>query len=99
MALVTGASKGIGASVGRRLAHDGFDVAVHYNTDERGAKETAVRKAGRNAVLVHADLAEPDGARRGVDDERSAPFFSGNHQTLGRPSVAVAFDPDPGPRN
>jgi NAD(P)-dependent dehydrogenase (short-subunit alcohol dehydrogenase family) len=46
--------------VARRLAADGFDVAVHYHGDAAGARRTAaaVHKVGRNAIVLAADLGE-----------------------------------------
>jgi 3-oxoacyl-[acyl-carrier protein] reductase len=60
VALVTGASGGIGAALSRRLAGAGADVAVHYAHGEERARAVvdAVRAAGRRAVAVQADLAD-----------------------------------------
>jgi glucose 1-dehydrogenase len=61
-ALVTGASKGLGAAVAVGLAQAGADVLVNYHSDERGARETAnlIEKTGCRAVLFQADVARED---------------------------------------
>jgi 3-oxoacyl-[acyl-carrier protein] reductase len=68
-ALVTGASRGLGAAVARRLAEAGADVAVHYGRNRTGAEETAagVEACGRRALVVNADLADPGAVAAALD--------------------------------
>ena len=58
VAVVTGASNGIGRGIAEAFARDGADVVINYHRDEAGAAETArtVEGAGRRALIVQADV-------------------------------------------
>ena len=60
VALVTGASRGIGKACALALAERGYDIAVNYNSNDAAANETVelIEKLGRKAVAIKADTAD-----------------------------------------
>jgi len=60
VALVTGGSGGIGRAICIRLAQDGYDVCVHYNSNRLAAEEVCreIEALGRKAVAINGDLGD-----------------------------------------
>ncbi|MCO4878971.1 3-oxoacyl-ACP reductase family protein [Paraburkholderia caribensis] len=63
LALVTGASRGIGAAIAARLAREGASVIVHYASSSARAEAVVkeIRDAGGEAEVVGANLSRPEG--------------------------------------
>jgi 3-oxoacyl-[acyl-carrier protein] reductase len=66
VAVVTGASKGIGAAIAKRFGEEGASVVVHYASDKAGAEKVVatIEKTGTKAMAVQGDLSKPEEVAR-----------------------------------
>ena len=70
IALITGASRGIGRAIALCLAEEGADIVINYRQHDAEAEEVAslVRAHGRRALVIQADAGNRDDVRRLVDE-------------------------------
>jgi 3-oxoacyl-[acyl-carrier protein] reductase len=82
VAIVTGASKGIGAAIARTFAEAGAAVAVNYASNKADADRVVseIVKAGGKAVAIRADVSERADVKR---------LFEETKEKLGRPNILV----------
>jgi 3-oxoacyl-[acyl-carrier protein] reductase len=74
VAVVTGASKGIGAAIAEKLGAEGANVVVNYASDKAGAERVAnkIQAAGSKAVVVQGDVSKLDDIKKLFTQTRKA---------------------------
>jgi 3-oxoacyl-[acyl-carrier protein] reductase len=95
VAVVTGASKGIGAEIARHLAAEGASVVVNYSSSREGADRVVadITKAGGKAVAVQANVAKPEDVKRLFAETDKA--FGGKIDVLVNNAGVYEFAPLP----
>ena len=69
--LVTGASRGIGRGIALRLGNEGFDVVVHYHSNQSLAEQCVdeIHRAGGSARVLGFDVSDRDATQTQLTDD------------------------------
>ncbi|TIH15786.1 3-oxoacyl-ACP reductase FabG [Marinifilum sp. JC120] len=98
IALITGASKGIGAAIALQLAEDGYDIWLNYRSDDAGAKKTAatIREIGRKCTLLKFDVTDEDAVESALSPllQDEVPYIVVNNAGFARDSIMMMMSSD-----
>jgi 3-oxoacyl-[acyl-carrier protein] reductase len=93
IALITGASKGIGACIAKTLARDGFDIWLNYRSDDAGAAEakTAIESFGVSCKLLKFNVADFNETENALSPilTQDAPFVVVNNAGFRHDSLLI----------
>ncbi len=97
-ALITGASRGIGAATAEMLAQDGFDIWINYRSDHEGAEiiRQRVKDLGQSCKLLTFDVADPQEVSKALEPhlKDTTPFAVINNAGFSADTLMLTMDFD-----
>lgn len=98
IALVTGASRGIGAAAAKQLAKDGFDIWLNYHSSHEAARQvqTEIESCGAACTLLPFDVADAQAVRAALNPllEKATPYALVNNAGIRKDNLLIWMQDD-----